>query len=277
MTSNTLRKFIVAGVLLGAGTLVYVRYQETRPCVATITYHVGTFDQNFGISKANFITDLQSAAALWNKAVGKELLQYSDSAGIPVDLVYVTRQATANLGVAIDKAQAAYEADRTRVEAEKAAYDAADTTYESQVTYWNERGGAPPSEYQQLQATRASLDAQLATLNADIAALNAEARATNANVKTYNTNSGAFEEGEYRSNSSGESISLYEFTNKTQLIRLAAHEFGHAIGLGHVENIDSIMYPLNKSTALTLSAEDLAALNPQRQPVERPQGTVVFR
>ena len=42
--------------------------------------------------------------------------------------------------------------------------------------------------------------------------------------------------------------------------RVLVHELGHALGIGHVENPDSIMYSYSIGETLTLSEEDLAAL-----------------
>jgi hypothetical protein len=83
----------------------------------------------------------------------------------------------------------------------------------------------------------------------------------NANIHVINQSAGQeFDEGEYISDSSGKRINIYEFENKNELERVLAHEFGHALGLGHDSNPDSIMYYLNKSTNMELTAEDKEAL-----------------
>jgi predicted Zn-dependent protease len=57
-----------------------------------------------------------------------------------------------------------------------------------------------------------------------------------------------------------EKINIYEFESRSQLIRILSHELGHAIGLGHNENAESIMYYLNKGTGLSPTAEDIRDL-----------------
>jgi Zn-dependent peptidase ImmA (M78 family) len=129
------------------------------------------------------------------------------------------------------------------------------------VAYWNARGGAPKSTYQSLEQKRLALVATQEKLSAEVAALNAEVRTLNQEVSDYNADAGdTFEQGAYHRDRFKQYIHVYEFANETQLVRLVAHEFGHALGLEHGTDEDSIMHPLNTSTSLALSVEDRAAL-----------------
>ncbi|MES2214229.1 MAG: matrixin family metalloprotease [Patescibacteria group bacterium] len=83
----------------------------------------------------------------------------------------------------------------------------------------------------------------------------------NQKVSTINESAGKeFNEGEYIYDEAGQRINIYEFTSRAELVRVLAHELGHALGLDHNSNPDSIMYYLNQSENGALTPEDSADL-----------------
>jgi hypothetical protein len=65
----------------------------------------------------------------------------------------------------------------------------------------------------------------------------------NAEVQEYNDifgNRETFTQGDFER----ERINVYKFSTTEELVRVIAHEFGHALGIGHVDGEDSIMYYL---------------------------------
>jgi len=287
---------LVAGIggaayLASGQTIDVTRIKELfyPACSEPIHYTVGTFDERFGISRTELDAALKEAAAVWNQAAGKTVVTVGTKDAVSVNLVYSTYQKNAQLGSAIDADQAAYERKRDEVEALRAAYqtlrsrhasrEASFTRraaqYDKDVAYWNARGGAPPEEYQKLEAEQARLaelqaelnrlvdqvNAAAKNLNGEVEELNRLAARTNAKVGVYNKTAGTdFDQGTYTEDADGKRIDIYEFTNRTELKRVLAHEFGHALGLGHVDNPESIMYSYNIGEMFALSAEDAAAL-----------------
>ncbi len=289
--ARVIRLVVVLLVLGGVGSFLFVQAKTffTPPCDEPVTYSVATYDKRFGISEAAFSDALNDAAKIWNDAAGKTIVVAGDG-GVLVHMRYGEVQKTSELGETIDTEQKAYDAKRAQVESLKreftaakrkyevlvTQYEAQQESYESEVTYWNQRGGAPEKEYAELQADRVRLEekqqevnAQTTTVNAlageindRVDELNVIAGQLNKKVHTFNSNAEEdFEQGEYLSDESGEQIVLYEFTNETELRRVLAHEFGHALGLDHVENPNSIMYSYNIGTEFDLSEEDVAELN----------------
>ncbi len=272
--------------------------QIALPCRQPITYSIGTLDPRFGLSKSGFVASIEKAEGLWEKASGKNLFQYQSTGGVlSVNLVFDSRQATTDklhtLGTKIDTSQASYDefktqydallakytADKNNYEEALASYERDQASYNQEVQYWNARGGAPRAQYNQLQAEKSSLQSESVAIQSQQDSLNAEtkqfnqlvdelnnsANAFNNTVSTYNTvgsSAGAeFEEGLYQSSTGNQEIDVYEFSSQARLVRVLAHELGHALGMNHVSDPQAIMYYLNQSSNEVVTDADLTELD----------------
>ncbi len=292
---KTLKTLFSIAVLAGAGYFAYERYFPT-PCVQPIKYSLGQIDASFGLQQADFLTDIQTAASIWDNSINKELFQYDPNGKLKINLVYDYRQQATDklkdIGINIDSSQESYTALKSRYQTMKSDYELAkqaldaeikdyqkrQAAYSAQVNYWNSRGGAPKGTYEDLQKQKAELDAdrdkitrdqtilnqQVDTLNTVINALNQLAKDLNLNISQYNnvgTSRGSeFEEGVYVQDATGRHIDIFEFSNTAELVRLVAHELGHSLGMEHVDDPDAIMYKLNTSANIQPTAADLAEL-----------------
>lgn len=270
--------------------------QQYFPCQRPIPYYVGSFDDSFGITQSEFLAAVKSAEDIWEESISRDLFSYAAKGDLKLNLIYDYRQEATDklqdLGIEIKDDEATYKAlktkynslkasyDRLKVEldAEIADYEKRKKAYENEVEYWNRRGGAPKQEYAELTAEKKALDAMSAEIRADqdrfnatvsdlnalVTVLNRLASELNLQAEQYNqigTERGEeFQEGVFKWDSSGRQIDIYEFESKDKLIRVLTHELGHALGLEHTEDPDSIMYRLNISQNETLSADDLQAL-----------------
>jgi predicted Zn-dependent protease len=108
------------------------------------------------------------------------------------------------------------------------------------------------------------LNSLINKINETASTLNTMAKNLNITVDTYNAvgqnTPREFNEGIYEQNSLGQSITIYQFENKQKLIRVLAHEFGHAINLDHVPQKNAIMYELNTSNNMTATNEEISNL-----------------
>ena len=280
------------------GLLLFLIFMGTRlnqtVCDNTLHYTVGSFDNRFEINKEDFESILLEAERIWESAFDLNLFELDSEAEFKINLVFDERQQfTFEEETFREKLEDSetgrgffseeYNTLTKKYSSVAREYETAFTLYERYlrqynvtVSRWNRRGGAPPQVYEQLENDKSilekegeELEQKRLNLNSLAAEINNAARENNQlvevyniDVLTYNNKFGVrreFDQGDYR----GVEINIYQFDTSNDLRLTMAHEFGHALGLEHVENSSSVMYYLMDGQNLLdprLTEEDIEAL-----------------
>ncbi len=266
------------------------------PCKTTIAYSIGEFDERFGITKQVFLKSILDAEKIWEGNVEGDLFKYDENGPLKINLIFDERQSTTqilkNMGLTISNTKASYEdlkskynsfiseynKEKTQYESVIKEFEKRKAIYEAQVVSVNSKGGGNKATVNRLNIEReelnklileikgmqSKLNDKVEGINTLATALNDLAKSLNLSVNKYNTVGGSlgseFEEGTYISNGTAKRIDIYQFENRTKLIRVLAHELGHALGLDHNEDSNAIMYRLNNGVNEKLTEADIGQL-----------------
>ncbi len=265
-------------------------YRTTaNECPVPLSYRLERIDLEFSLSREQALSYISSAEAVWEKQAGRDLFVYDEEADFTINFVYDERQETADaeetkrielddekdrnevIQAELANLQDEYEKLSISYQNRVSTYEARLSDYNKEVQTYNDRGGAPADVYGDLEAEASSLEAEASSLTRSAENLNSLAteinqlaekgnslvKQYNRRVSTYNSEFGfsrEFTQGDYE----GGSINIYKFSDEAEVITVLAHEFGHALGINHVEGTSSLMYYLleNTSESPELSSND---------------------
>jgi uncharacterized phage infection (PIP) family protein YhgE len=281
---------------ISPGTIKQILFPPA-PCSEPIRYSLGSIDPRFGLSTSTLLEYLEKSSNLWSKAVSSTLFVYDPKGDLMINLIYDERQSSTDklkeLGYNISNDRASYDAlkvkhdeltlllkkRKSEIDTRTSTLNARNTAYTQEVTSWNEKGGATPEVYKRLNKEQADLQSEsdklqhlIDTYNEKIKEMNSVVSVINRiadslNIKADQANEISdgiekeFQEGEYVVDTTGARINIYEFDSKERLLRLLAHEFGHALGLEHVDDAKAVMYYLNQEKETRLTQTDITAIN----------------
>jgi hypothetical protein len=255
---------ILVLLVLAGGVWLYI-YKIQTPCQKTIYYDFGDFNSKFGITKDTLISTTKKAEGVWEGPFKHNFFQYKPGSAFKINLIYDSRQETSNerklLNDSINSQKAIVKSLQDQYDQGLKDYTQELRDYNQKVSYWNSRGGAPTDTYNQLNQQKQELNIKKQNLDSLAGQINTKADQVNIDVSKYNQQAGeTFHKGEF----DGKEINVYEFQGDNELELALAHEFGHSLGLEHINNNPTaIMYPyLNDQDLdnISLTTDDMNAL-----------------
>jgi uncharacterized protein YoxC len=275
-------------VAVGYGTYWYKTTADI--CPAPLHYRLGNIDDSFGLSATEAKKFTVEAEAVWEDIARRELFVYDETADFTVNFVFDERQELADkeeslqgqldnkkaeserIRDVVNELQSEYRDLSKSYDIQVDSYETRLSEYNNKVSQYNDRGGAPSDVFEELEKEKISLSKESESLSKTADELNVFADKINVlgdrgnklvenyneDVYKYNDSFGfdrEFTQGDYI----GDGINVYKFSNNNELLGVLSHEFGHALGIGHVEEEGSLMYYLmeDTDTRLTLSQSDI--------------------
>ena len=247
-----------------------ILYQS--PCDNPIRYRIDTVDSRFNLTPEQFLGNIQEASGIWNTAYGKALFVYDPEGQLPVSLIYDERQMLINQINELDK-ELIEKKSNIKPEVEEYERRVSDfnkkiIALNQEIDYWNSHGGADPAKYKDLRDIQLALQQEAQELNKMASLLSQSTSQYNSKIQELNKTVSEYneelkyrpEEGTYISDRNGQKIIIYFNVSKVELVHTLAHEMGHALGIAHINKINSIMYPRTTSVVI-LSNDDVGALD----------------
>ncbi|MDZ7715554.1 MAG: matrixin family metalloprotease [Balneolaceae bacterium] len=267
-------------------------------CEEPLTWRIASIDSRFDLDEKTLKQLASEAANLWSNAVGQEVLAYSDSGKVAINLIYSNAQKFTDdeqsLSENINKKKLHYETLEQhyrqlsfRYNQKLIEFDEVNTRlqktqkeYQQIASRWNTGMVVSKEENEKLDKLKDKIsrlhkesEKKLTELNALIVRMYEQSIAVNNLADRINEliyqhrekfrSKQTFHQGAYFKAAEKRKINIYQFDDLDKLRLVLAHEMGHALGLGHVNNSRSVMYYLmefQNARNLQLSQEDIDAI-----------------
>lgn len=242
------------------------------PCSSPLQYTIGNIDKRFGISKEKIIREAKEAVSVWENLRHTDLFEFTDdlkTKPLIINFVYDDRQQSLETGQNIDKEFEKYDKAVSLYEKSSQAYkdrllkyeNKADQyekdlkIYEATFDKWEADGKNEDDVLKWIRTEDARLDGIYSSLQTESEAIDKiyyaleDERAALENIREsnqkisddfYKEHEEDVERGTYDSDTN--TITIYEYKGDRDLKWLLTHEFGHALGLNHVDEPGSVMY-----------------------------------
>lgn len=259
------------GLCIGSYTTSHAQDSGTTP---PIHYRIASIDPRFHVSMEQFIQITQQATDIWQKETGKVYFIYDPQAELAIHLIYSKQQVTTvnrqqDLSNLLQNKQQ-WQSENNEITLYKQQIEQATSTinqkqialknqleqYQKDVKEFNHGSSHKltaqdllrqqkllQQQSNQLQQEVAAHNQNIQLLNQKIGTLNQQQKHLAQSIDQFNLDQRAvphlFHKGLFENNQ----ILIFGFNSFDDLRLTLAHEFGHALGLGHTNDPKSLMYP----------------------------------
>lgn len=240
------------------------------------TFKINKYDKSFGISKGELRLALKNAANMWNQGTKKFVLKevYTGKADIEINMVYGEAfefynkaQKLMSKGMQItadikefNRMQKNFSADARRLKTESEELNSKLNRLNSDIAAWNKSRNKSQLRLNQLKSEQERIKNSIKQFRIRekdfqrntkfmrdwfnlIDLKNVEYQKQSKLLKQLQRGTLDYSlAGLYERFKGNETISLFLFSNRQDLTNVLAHEFGHALGVKHVNEERALMY-----------------------------------
>lgn len=272
--------------------------ESSHECEETITWRFGSIDPRFTFDQDSLKTVVQQVSSLWSAAAGYPVIIYDPGGDVELNLYYTDQQNYTDneqeLSGRIKRLRqiyysqnVMYQRQERLFESDEILFNQKQSEYNSTVNEYNQtldriqtagvRSRELDARLKRLERTVGAQESVLETKRRDLHdreqelhalsdELNQQADTVNELIYQYQKRFSSwrtFYQGVYLNVAGKRKINIYQFEDIGRLKLVLAHEFGHALGIDHVGNPNSVMYYLTDrqdTRNLQLSEEDIRAV-----------------
>lgn len=266
-----------------------ITHRLIHPTDTRVRFRIGVIDERFGITHDQARQYSEQAIRIWHDGTARQWFVYDETAKLTVNFIYDERQAQTD---AVKQSEPAIKQMINQHEYDTASLDIARrdlqdsfTTLNGELQAWQANynltifrlnNATNDAERNYLQAQYQELQQQKRILGHKIQAYQSKQDAFNIKVNKVNTQANTLNQAIDYANSQitlteyhkgvfdGKTINIYEFRTADDLVLLLAHEFGHALSIGHNDDPAALMYPYAQeqdAKNFRLQPADIALLN----------------
>jgi predicted Zn-dependent protease len=254
--------------------IFYIYVSNNYSCIVEKKYSLGGIDKRFNLEKKEVLKIVLDSEKIWEEQTGLDLFAYTREEGdFKINFVYDKRQQDYSTS---KNKKAQITLLKEKLEGKESIYQKTLETYQellqgynkrvedfnqSKEQYqklvfsWNNKEGGSEKEYDSLKVLESILSKKFLKISVEKKELSSfylkldrekveyafSTKNYNSLVSEFNQEHSSSEEFT-QGNFDSKDINIFHFKNKDELKIVLAHEMGHVLKMGHVQDPESLMY-----------------------------------